>query len=85
MKALIISALTGIAVISSAAALAGRDPSMDYQVNRAIAAKQAQQLAEAKRAQQGLAGPTGPAGKAGPGATAKPATSLIGHPTTRTF
>jgi len=80
-KTLIVAGLTGLALVSSGAALAGRDALQEYQINRAIAAKKAQQLAQTEPGRQGFAGSTDLAGKARPAGAKKRA--LFGHPTTR--
>ena len=82
MKRVVALALTGAALLTASAVFAGQDESQKRLFDRQIKAKQAEQAAAAQR---GMAGPVGPEGKVGPGGKQKPATSLIGHPTTRTF
>ena len=82
MKRIVVLALTGAAVLTASAAFAGRDEVQIMLVQRAMDAKRTEQAAAAQR---GMAGPVGPEGKVGPSGKPKPASSLIGHPTTRTF
>ena len=82
MKRVFVLALTGAAFLTASTAFAGQDETQIRQTDRVMKAKRAEQAAHAQR---GMAGPAGPEGKVGPGGTSKPATSLIGHPTTRTF
>jgi hypothetical protein len=80
MKRGVVLALTGVAFLTAGTAFAGQDETQIRQTDRVMKAKRAEQAAAA---QQGLAGPAGPEGKMGP--AGKPASSRIGHPTTRTF
>lgn len=65
MKTLAIMFLTGAAFVAASPALAGRDLSQIIEQERAVKARQAEQLAQAK--EKGLAGATGVPGKIGPG------------------
>ena len=66
MKTLTAITLAALALVAASPALAGQDAGQIAMVRRAMDAKKAEQMAEAKRAQQGLAGATGVSGKTGP-------------------
>ena len=85
MKTLTVVLLTGMAVVASSGAFAGRDETQMMQHTQWVKAKQAEQVAQAtqqqQQQQQGLAGPTGVPGKIGPGTEkTKPARNPSNHP-----
>ena len=81
MKTLIVIIFTGMAFVAGNAAFAGRDESQMMQLRSAIAAKQAEQLAQQRQTQQVFAGAKGMQGKIGPaGQPTVPSRAPAVHP-----
>ena len=66
MKTLTAIAVAALALVATSPVLAGRDALEMAQVQRAMEAKKAEQMAQTRQAQRGLAGATGFLGKPGP-------------------
>ncbi len=66
MKARTAIAVAVLALLATSPAHAGRDALEMAQIQRAMEAKKAEQIAQARQVQPGLAGPTGLPGKLGP-------------------